>query len=614
MAHASGLPSAPVISFNATSKIFETAILGFEPPSDGGSIITGYQFATDSQTSGVLGNWQEIIKHRNLTNTAGKQIVLVYLQMPSPRNYINFSIRAVNSNGPGVKSVTYQLGVNSTMPKPFFGIPVVTSDGFSTQITNFNPFANYEIIDTSTSGGAGITTALIDNWGKITVTGMDPDQVETVTVRATYSSQNLSRSIVETNIVIGSPNKGKIPIPDIGLYVDWRRGDLISFGTENPLSGFDFLDLQGATFSCTSTFGNCNGFVPFQVTELLKDQTTTMTVEASASGYLSSTFTFTANSLKAGFVPRLANLKKELGGCSFDIINYDSNFKFYFKRMDSDVSISPNGHVVLSGQENGTSREDYPSSSRENYEIINNLAELFVCTALSQIEITQLEILRKEAELRLAAEIARKEAIARQELAKKVLESKLLAGNFATVEDFRKAGFATVSENILENVNASILLLEPDDRKNYDKIINIISQIQFNYIFFNSSKKPETSDYLSYGISKVTERILNNVNDAVSNLPVDKRFLDEISKLVTIISIVDRISHQDSNKSVTVADLIKIGAMPPETKFSSYILYLIRKMPAGEIDSVEEIKSQVLKQISRIQERQNTLEKLKSRR
>ena len=104
MAHASGLPSAPVISFNATSKIFETAILGFEPPSDGGSIITGYQFATDSQTSGVLGNWQEITKYRNLTNTVGKQIVLVYLQMPSPRNYINISIRAVNSNGPGEKS------------------------------------------------------------------------------------------------------------------------------------------------------------------------------------------------------------------------------------------------------------------------------------------------------------------------------------------------------------------------------------------------------------------------------------------------------------------------------------------------------------------------------
>lgn len=117
---------------------------------------------------------------------------------------------------------------------------------------------------------------------------------------------------------------------------------------------------------------------------------------------------YSISTLQPGLSPQIADLKSEIGGCSLRITNFDSNFTYFFKRLNSEVSISNNGYVRLLGQSDGTTREDYPSSSRTGYLTKNNVAALFTCVALSTDERLKIEeAARKEAE-RLEAEEAAK--------------------------------------------------------------------------------------------------------------------------------------------------------------------------------------------------------------
>ena len=83
-----------------------------------------------------------------------------------------------------------------------------------------------------------------------------------------------------------------------------------------------------------------------------------------------------------GLSPNISNLQSESDGCSFNITNYDPNFTYGFQRDNSQVQIESTGHVRLTGQLPGTAQIDYPSSFRNDYEIVNNVAQKFLCTAL----------------------------------------------------------------------------------------------------------------------------------------------------------------------------------------------------------------------------------------
>ena len=168
------------------------------------------------------------------------------------------------------------------------------------------------------------------------------------------------------------------PIFSISYNASNQKFGPLNTGGPIPVGNFsiDAIDDPNITFYPTTGVGIFHPQAPFR--DSYKYEITETNIQGDT-GTASINLT-----LENGAVPHIANIKSENGGCSFDITNYDSSFKYYFKRDDANVNISNSGHVILSGQEAGTSQSDYPSSVK-NGMYINNTTEEFVCTSLNTI-------------------------------------------------------------------------------------------------------------------------------------------------------------------------------------------------------------------------------------
>jgi len=87
--------------------------------------------------------------------------------------------------------------------------------------------------------------------------------------------------------------------------------------------------------------------------------------------------------LNPGLRVTVSDVKSEVGGCSIQLTPFDSSYRYFFKRSDDFVKIASTGRVYLFGQTPGSSQDDYPSTEKDGHELINNIDQIFTCTALN---------------------------------------------------------------------------------------------------------------------------------------------------------------------------------------------------------------------------------------
>jgi hypothetical protein len=215
-----------------------------------------------------------------------------------------------------------------------------------------------------------VTTALIS----------DPTNTATVTINHFYRSANPDFTVSNFN-EIPSGTQGTIsinaPIEVAGYpYKTW-------FSCFLP-SGVPCVVNQGFNAGTYSWEGSISlyNYLPGKTLEVQINRHWARVTGGVTDGTVGTTVKkFLVQTLKEGTQPKIANLKSEIGGCSFDITNYDPNFTYFFKRNSSEVQVSASGRVRLSGQAEGEIRDDYPSSSRAGYRTVNALGQLFSCSA-----------------------------------------------------------------------------------------------------------------------------------------------------------------------------------------------------------------------------------------
>lgn len=82
--------------------------------------------------------------------------------------------------------------------------------------------------------------------------------------------------------------------------------------------------------------------------------------------------------LRQGLQPKIGPVVSIPGGCTFKILNYDSSFKWFAK---SSMKISNDGTAVINTL---SATDEYISTSRNGYQLINALDTLFKCIPLAQ--------------------------------------------------------------------------------------------------------------------------------------------------------------------------------------------------------------------------------------
>ena len=387
----SPVPGPPLISYIGSGNIFEVTKIAFVPPYMGASAITRYEYSTDFGLMGTPYSWKPVENYKLFTNDVGKQIIVAYLPTISPpnparSNSVSFAVRAINDNGNGFVGGNFTFNTLPDMPKPAYSIPIPSTNGFSTQITNWNPFATYAITDSQTMGSTTEPIASIDSDGLLTVTHLSSGATDTVTVQSTYFSTSLNKTFIKTSTVLGSTDQSKIPIPDPYMYTDWYPQGNIGISFQNPPLGFDFQNILGASYGCTATIGTCNASGPYgmQILDVPPGEVTDISITLSSPGYLTTTYSLTIKQLLAGLVPSIGPVTGTYDGCTFQILNYDSNFTFYVKEDDSQFHVSPSGNASITGFSANESHEELVTTSREGYETVKAYPSTdFFCTALA---------------------------------------------------------------------------------------------------------------------------------------------------------------------------------------------------------------------------------------
>jgi hypothetical protein len=286
---------------------------------------------------------------------------------------------------------------------------------------------------------------------------------------------------------------------------------------------------------------------------------------------------FSFETLKPGLSPQIADLKSEIAGCSFRITNYDPNFKFFFKRSDSDVSVSANGFVRISGQKDGSSVEDYPSSSRTGYFTMNNLSSLFVCTAFTEATRLKIEEEARIEAIRIAqAEAARLAEIRRQNAIADLINIQL--NNVIPISTFRDAGVWSVLPETVEQLSKFIFTLDKLMRSDIQLIEKKSKEFRTEY--FHSKLEQEISyiNLINLEFTNLSERLIPELKIVLDKEKyVKEKDYKSIQKSIDTLSIL---FQGRDNGTLGESQLVKIGVKISLSNKKSEVLMKFRSQPA----------------------------------
>ena len=182
----------------------------------------------------------------------------------------------------------------------------------------------------------------------------------------------------------------------------------------------------------------------------------------------------TIPTLGLGITPEIGAVTSESDGCSFNIVNFNPLFQYYFKRTDADVSVSDSGTVRLRGQSPGTTVTDYPSSRRTGYTTMNNTNQKFNCTSLiSEAMKSAQAAAERDAAARAAAEAAAAQREAEKKSARSEIVDKFSNSETVSIKTFTQAEIAGITEENIEAVQAEIAALPEELRTDITQILKV---------------------------------------------------------------------------------------------------------------------------------------------
>lgn len=121
-----------------------------------------------------------------------------------------------------------------------------------------------------------------------------------------------------------------------------------------------------------------------------------------------------------------------------------------------------------------------------------------------------------------------------------------------------------------------------------------------------SSGKPLTLDQLKKAeIPGVTAKNVDLINSEIAQLSGDKKTdIKAVERVVFKYATVDKIAE---HSTITSTDLISVGLIPEDSKNKTSILLELKKLPAGSIDTYEEIQAAVAAVEKRLADRKAKL-------
>ena len=194
-----------------------------------------------------------------------------------------------------------------------------TSDGFTSSVTNYDPFFTYSITST-----VGVVTPGTPSGSTLdfTVTGLTPTQAATVRVltsRSGYANGN--------KWITGAALPRTGLVATFGLVT--KTVDGFTSSVTNYAASFDFaITTTAGSVSAGSPSGST---LPFTVTGLTPGQVATVRVQTTRSGYANGNKWITGAALpRPGLVATLSPAIKTFGGFTSAVTNYDPPFGFTF--------------------------------------------------------------------------------------------------------------------------------------------------------------------------------------------------------------------------------------------------------------------------------------------
>ena len=268
-----------------------------------------------------------------VTSATATQLTITLNTPPSVGNLT----AVVTSNGTSSGSPVQVANIVGAANTPTFGAPTPTADGFTVQISNYDP--NFTYGGTATANG----TVAISNTGLVTVTGVAPNTSSTATITTT-----------RTNYVSGSA-----PVTASSL----NAANTPTFGAPTPTaSGFT---VQITNYDANFTYGGnatANGTVAISntglvtVTGVAPNTSSTATVTTTRTNYVSGSAPVTATSLNAANIPTFGATTPTADGFTVQITNYNGAFTYGgTATANGTVTISNTGLVTVTGVTAGAS-------------------------------------------------------------------------------------------------------------------------------------------------------------------------------------------------------------------------------------------------------------------
>ena len=252
---------------------------------------------------------------------------------------------------PGSGTVTGSSTPALPALNPTFGPPTSTTNGFTVQITNYDPAFTYG--GTATASGR----VSINNTGIVTVIGVAPGTASTAFITVTRFGYNPGfGSITATSI------NGAAPNPTFGAANSTANGFTVQITNYDGINYF-----YGSSVSNGSVSINSGGLIT--VTSIAPRTSSTVNITTSRNGYNSGFGTFTGTSGNGvDLIPTFGTPSSTTNGFNVQITNYDSAFNFFgTATANGSVSISGTGLVVVTGVAPGTASTATITTTRTNY-------------------------------------------------------------------------------------------------------------------------------------------------------------------------------------------------------------------------------------------------------